>query len=491
MADARGYTPKSSLGMELRAGHIHRDRHGRSPAPLASHRPVRQKKRVQPASSHASESANDAIPERAEALELPRLRVLEAQAAAVPVSSSAASSVSPRSGSSRVHPYPVGEVVEGSSFELVPSMATQAAQSWEHEEAMEITPVREVDVTPLTPLKPEQVMSPNLGEGMASSSTQGAAEQEVDPAMARAILQSWSETKGEDGTVSRTYTQCAQAWPLTDAGAFESIEVALNVLKRACEYLHEGMTQMGVTMEQKANILSVQAAVRELAEHIQDVRNGVRNSVARQNELSAKIDGMAEQLQAARGRMEMVTAQLEQGHRGQASQAVELKQSLAETQRQVTQMGTLLELSQVDSQRLEQGLTDLKENVYLNSAAVDRLREDCKREAERNRTLSGQTVDIEAYQEHARSNEQALDQCRSQMAAQAGRIEEGEQQLRRLRKEMAELTSQNAPRVEDNVVPNRDPELAIRLSQLEEGMKNQQRALRQLQQDSYRGCQVH
>ena len=57
-------------------------------------------------------------------LELPRLRVLEAQAAAVPVSSSAASSVSPRSRSSRVHPYPVGEVVEGSSYELVPSMAT-------------------------------------------------------------------------------------------------------------------------------------------------------------------------------------------------------------------------------------------------------------------------------------------------------------------------------------------------------------------------------
>ena len=139
-------------------------------------------------------------------------------------------------------------------------------------------------------------------------------------------------------------------------------------------------------------------------------------------------------------------------------------------------MGTLLELSQVDSQRLEQGLTDLKENVYINSAAVDRLREDCKREAERNRTLSGQTVDIEAYQEHARSNEQAFDQCRSQMAAQARRIEEGEQQLRRLRKEMAELTSQNAPRVEDNIVPNRDPELAVRLSQLEEGMKNQQRA---------------
>ena len=115
MADAQGHTPKPSLGLELRAGHVHRDRHGRSPAPLASHRPVRQKKRVQPASSRASESAHESISERAGALELPKLRMLEAQAAAVPVSSSAASSVSPRSGSSRVHPYPVGEVGEGSS----------------------------------------------------------------------------------------------------------------------------------------------------------------------------------------------------------------------------------------------------------------------------------------------------------------------------------------------------------------------------------------
>ena len=203
MADVRGYIPKLSLGLELRAGHVHRDRHGRSPAPRASHRPVSQKKRAQPESSQLS----DGTPSRAEAPELPRLRALEAQAAAVPISSSAASSVSPQSGSSRVHPYPVGEVAEGSSFELVPSMATQAAQSWEQEEAMEITPVRDVDVSPITPSKPKQVMSPNLGQGMASGSTQEAAEQEVDPAMARATLQSWSETKGEDGTVSRTYTQ--------------------------------------------------------------------------------------------------------------------------------------------------------------------------------------------------------------------------------------------------------------------------------------------
>ena len=147
--------------------------------------------------------------------------------------------------SSRVHPYPVGEAAEGSSFELVPSVATQAAQSWDQGE-MEITPIRETNMSPVTPSKPIQVMSPNLGQGMASGSTQDeAAESELDPAMARAILQSWSETRGEDGTVQRTYTQCAHEWPLSESDAFDNIESALNILKRACEYLHDGMMQMG------------------------------------------------------------------------------------------------------------------------------------------------------------------------------------------------------------------------------------------------------
>ena len=72
---------------------------------------------------------------------------------------------------------------------------------------MEVTPIREADASPITPSKPIQVMSPNLGQGLASGSTQdGAVETELDPAMARAILQSWSEVKEEDGTVQRTYT---------------------------------------------------------------------------------------------------------------------------------------------------------------------------------------------------------------------------------------------------------------------------------------------
>ena len=404
MADASGHRINPAMGVDLRAGHIHRDRQGRSPAPAQSHRPV-GRKRSQPA-------VIERIPKRAELPELPQLRALEAQAASIPISSSAASSTSPRSGSSRVHPYPVGEAPEGSSFELVPSVATQATHSWEQGESMEVTPIRDANISPMTTPKPTQVMSPNLGQGVASGSTQdGAVETELDPAMARAILQSWSETKGEDGSIHRTYTRCAQEWPLADSDAFENIETALNILKRACEYLHDGMRQMGGVVDQKANIPSVEAAVRALAGHIQEVRNGVQSTVNRQTDLSSRVDRMSERLQAARDRMEMVATQLDQGNRETAAQTEVLRRSMEETQKQVTQIGSCLELSRVDSQRLDQGLTDLRENVFNNGVAIDHLKEDCQRGAESHRTLSDQMVDIAAYQRHAESHDQTLAQC--------------------------------------------------------------------------------
>ena len=382
MAEGSGFLPNPAMGRDLMAGHVHRDRYGRSPAPAASHRPA-GKKRMQ-------QVVSDRSPKRAEAPEIPRLRALEAQAAAIPISSSAASSTSPRSGSSRVNPYPVGEATESSPFEIVPSVATQATHSWEQGGSLDLTPIRD-DTSPTTPSnKPIQVMSPNLGQGLATGSNQAEeGEAEMDTAMARAILQSWSETRAEDGSVQRTYTQCAREWPLLGMEAFENIEVALNVLKRACEYLHEGMMQMGRTVEQKANIPSVEAAVRELAQHTQEVRNGVQRTVTRQTEVSNRLDSMSEHLQAARGRVEALSAQLDQGGREHMALAVECRHAIEETQRKVIQLGGVVEHSQVDIQRLDKGLTDLQENVFNNGVEIDHLKEDLKREVAKLSTLSG------------------------------------------------------------------------------------------------------
>ena len=144
------------------------------------------------------------------------------------------------------------------------------------------------------------------------------------------------------GSVARTFTQCAQTWPLTDASAFENTDAALSVLKRACEHLYQGMIQMGATVEQKAGITIVQSAVHELAEHLQSVRIGLREEVSLQNVLSTRIDGMAEQLQAAHGRSEAMSAQFEQGYGAQSSQVTELRRSMKRHRERLPKCVTVL-----------------------------------------------------------------------------------------------------------------------------------------------------
>ena len=56
--------------------------------------------------------------------------------------------------------------------------------------------------------------------------------------------------------------------------------------------------------------------------------------------------------------------------------------------------------------------------------------------------------------------------------------------VRRLQEEVVELSHRRGPRVGEESASNRDPELAIRLSQLEDGLKSQQRAFEQLQEDT-------
>ena len=159
----------------------------------------------------------------------------------------------------------------------------------------------------------------------------------------------------------------------------------------------------------------------------------------------------------------------------QNSQMSDLQRSMTETQRQVVHMDERLNVSQADTQKLDKGLSDLQENALYNASSIDRVAESCKRQIAQVQTLSGQQISVEAYQEHARGTENALEQCRSQLAEQAVRIETGERRMARLQDEVVGLTGQHEPRAGEDRVPNRDPELAVRHSQLEDGLKSQQK----------------
>ena len=113
---------------------------------------------------------------------------------------------------------------------------------------------------------------------MASGSTKAPREQDIDPTTARAILQQWSEVKNEDSSVARTYTQCAKAWPLADQAAFDNIVAAIQILRQACDYLHQGLTQVGTAVGQRIDTGKAQEAVNEIASQIQSMKASMTDS---------------------------------------------------------------------------------------------------------------------------------------------------------------------------------------------------------------------
>ena len=80
----------------------------------------------------------------------------------------------------------------------------------------------------------------------------------TDPSTARAILQQWAEVKIEDGTVERTYAQCAQTWTLANHVKLENIESAIQIPRQACDHLYNGLSQVGSVVDQKCSTEKVQ-----------------------------------------------------------------------------------------------------------------------------------------------------------------------------------------------------------------------------------------
>ena len=163
---------------------------------------------------------------------------------------------------------------------------------------------------------------------------------------------------------------------------------------------------------------------------------------------------------------------------------MKLRESTRERQRQLSRATECLELSQVDTQRVDQGLRDLQENVFRNGVTTERGLEECNARIAQEQRQSSSQVSVEAYQEHVRGTEHALEQCRSQLGAEEMKIHDGEVHFRHLQGEVAEVTRHRDLRASGEASSSVNPELAVRVAQLKEGLRCQQRAFKQLQEDN-------
>ena len=260
MVESGSQSSRLPLGEDLVAGHVHARQPPDTAGPDIS---PRVKRRLRGKTSLAEIERQERG--RSRIAEPPRLRTLNQDPADIPIpEASLILCSSPVSGQNRAHPYIlVGDAVGSSSFEVVPSVVDRAASERGMSESMETIPILRSSSSPSILHHPSQVMSPNLVAGSASNATPSRNGVETDAGV-QAILQQWQEVKTEHGTVERTYTQCAQTWPLGSSVKLESIESAIMILRQASDYLYNGMTQLSSITDRKCDTEKVQQVIADL-----------------------------------------------------------------------------------------------------------------------------------------------------------------------------------------------------------------------------------
>ena len=287
------------LGEDLIAGHVHArastDTSGHTASPRVKRR-LRSKTSL--AEIERQERGRSRVPE------VPRLRTLNQDPAEVPISEgSLVPAISPVSGVNRAHPYtPVGNAIGSSSFEMIPSATDRAASERGLSESMETVPILRSSFSPSIIQNPSQVMSPNLVAGSAPNATPSGSGVETDAGV-QAILQQWEEVKTEHGTVARTFTQCAQAWPLADNVKLEGI-----------------MTRLSSITDQKCDAEKVQQAIAEVTVTLQQLQTMCSEGSCRSEVVVSRMDELSGETVNLRNRLEGLERRV--GMEGQQHESV-------------------------------------------------------------------------------------------------------------------------------------------------------------------------
>ena len=234
-------------------GHVHARFQADAPGPSTSPRVKRRiRSKISLAELERQERGRSRIPE------VPRLRTLARDPADVPISEDS-------------------------------SATDRAASDRGLNESVETVPILRSNSSPSIIQNPSQVMSPNLVAGSALNATPSGSGMDTDPGV-QAILQQWQEVKTEHGTVERTFTQCARAWPLASHVKLEGMESAIHILRQACDYLHEGKVKLGSITDQKCDTEKVQQAIAELMVTIQNLQTQGNEGSRRTGALASRID---------------------------------------------------------------------------------------------------------------------------------------------------------------------------------------------------------
>ena len=471
------------LGEDLVVGHVH----ARGPADTeGSSLSPRIKRRIRTKTSLAElerkERGRTNIPGP------PRLRTLINDAAEVPISEgSLVPASTPTSGIQRAHPYtPVGDAVGSSSFEMVPPVRARAASERGLDESMETVPITRANSSPSIIQVPTQVMSPNLVAGSASNATPVGSGADTDAGV-QAILQQWQEVKTEQGTVERTYTQCAQTWPLASHVKLEGMESAIHILRQACDYLREGMVKLGSMTDQKCDTGMVHQVVAELMTTLQQLQARCAEGSQKTEQVTSRVNEIAGESVNARKRLEGLERRV--GIEGQQHE-VEMRELRTGHDQHAADLRVLIHNAseyQADLQARDHETFEMKELIFKLGVEMEEIR----KELEKTQGVPGrETPDISEHQEQMGALRHDLGGALQQMEVLERKVREGEYRFSQLQKEVRDC--QREPKLEEHQGISEETKRIIedRLAKIEGRLSRQQRQISSWQEDSVRDFQA-
>ena len=483
MADVGRSGLRLPLGEDLVVGHVHArgsaDTEGSSLSPRIKRR-IRAKTSL--AEIERKERGRTNIPGP------PRLRTLVSDAAEVPISEgSIVPPSTPTSGPQRAHPYtPVGDAVGSSSFEMVPPVRARAASDRGFDDSAETIPIARASSSPSIIQVPTQVMSPNLVAGSASNVNPVGSNADTDAGV-QAILQQWQEVKTEHGTVERTYTQCAQTWPLANHVKLEGMESAIHILRQACDYLHEGMIRLGSLTDQKCDTGMVHQVMSELMTTLQQLQSECADGSRKIEQETARINEIVGELVNARKRLEGLERRI--GIEGQ-QQEVEMRELRAGHERHAAEIGVLSQCAndyQADIQVRDNEVLEMKELIFELGVQMDEVRKEIKSARE----VPGREMpDISEYQEQMGALRQDLGQALQQVEVIDRKVREGDQQFSHLQKEIRDCKREPQPEGHQGISEETQRRIEDRLAKIEGRLTRQQQQTSSWQEDSVRDFQA-
>ena len=471
------------LGEDLVAGHVHArgsaDTEGSSLSPRIKRR-IRAKTSL--AELEKRERGRTNIPGP------PRLRMLVNDAAEVPISEgSLVPASTPTSGVQRAHPYtPVGNAVGSSSFEMVPPVRARAASDRGLDDSMETVPIARANSSPSIIQVPTQVMSPNLVAGSASNTNPVGSSADTDAGV-QAILQQWQEVKTEQGTVERTYTQCAQTWPLANHVKLEGMESAIHILRQACDYLHEGMVKLGSLTDQKCDTGMVHQVISELMTTLQQLQTSCAEGSHKVEQVTLRVNEIAGESVNARKRLEGLERRV--GIEGQQHE-VDMRELRAGHDQHAAEMRVLSHSAseyQADLQARDHETFEMKELIFRMGVDMEEIR----KELEKTQEVPGREIpDISEYQEQMGALRHDLGRALQQVEVLERKVREGEQRFSQLQKEIRVCKREPQPEGHQGISEETQRSIEDRLAKIEGRLTRQQQQTSSWQEDSVRDFQA-